>query len=877
MAKASFPGALQLGAKIGKYEIRAQVAVGGMAVIYQGYDPTLNRLGAVKQIAPHLAQDPRFVERFRAEAQTLARLSSSQANIVSVYELIEQDGQLFLVMEYVEGTTLRALMDRGPIALQTGLGILLSTALGLRAMHAQGIVHRDLSPANLMIARDGALKIADFGLIGHSGGKTSLPMGTTKYMAPEMFAGGTVDPRADLYSLGLIAYEMFAGREKFDATFADVLRDEKAQQVRWMHWHSNPSLTAPPLKDLQPGIPPLVSKIVERMMEKDPARRFASADQIIRWLRRIFVMHVQGKSVSVTESENLEKEMDADTGSTAASAAAAPAAAAPSRPGAAPSAPDAPAAAPASTAEKTAPIPVPKWTWQRATFWASVLGGPLVILAAVLLIWDHHKTNDAIHARRDRERVAESLFKDDKFKEAAEAYAAIAADYRNVPAVAVPALQNEWLSRAEAALAADDLEAARAALGKSETQGLDTRRADEFRKKLEKKEALKQGFAEVDRFLAAGDFDSAIQLLTSLQQAYDLDTSTRIEEIMNRKTLKEYTDLVKRADNYMASSSFQEAETLYRRAQEIQDTAEVRDRLETIKKRVAYATCFGRAEKAAAAAKWTEAIKDYEAALEIQPSPELEAKLKGAKVQALLVKAAAFEKGNLRKEAIAAYAEVLGIDPQQPVALAKVKLAGAQEKRDTFIRQGDDSMAKKAYKEAVTSYQSALPLIDAADAPLKARVEAQIKEAKYQDALATGRAAEARGNWDAAHDAYVAAQDVLDTTEIKNALTQLETARQYAKHLTIGKELLAQFRYVPALKEFDLARGVRDTEEVRELTRETNYQRYLVQAKGLIRDLKYSQAKAVLGVARNYANEAQKIEVDALVAACEKALEGGGK
>ena len=309
-----FTGSLKPGVKLGKYEVREQIGTGGMAVIYKAHDAMLDRFVAIKQIAPHLAQDERFVERFRTEAQTLAKLSSSQANIVSVYELIQQDGQLFLIMELVEGTTLRALMDRGPVPLQTALGVLLSTALGLKAMHTQGIVHRDLTPANIMMAKDGALKITDFGLIGHSGGKTSLPMGTTKYMAPEMFTGAPVDARADLYSLGMIAYEMLVGPEKYGEAFRDVLRDEKAQQVRWMHWHSNPTLKPTPLRDLQPGVPPLVAKIIERMMDKDPTRRFATADQIVRWLRRIFVMHVQGKSISATDSESMEKEMEAEAG-----------------------------------------------------------------------------------------------------------------------------------------------------------------------------------------------------------------------------------------------------------------------------------------------------------------------------------------------------------------------------------------------------------------------------------------------------------------------------------------------------------------------------------------------------------------------------------
>ncbi len=867
MAKTAFPGALQTGAKIGKYEVREQVAAGGMAIIYKGHDPSLDRMVAIKQIAPHLAQDARFVERFRAEAQTLARLSSSQANIVSVYELIEQDSQLFLVMEYVEGTTLRAMMDRGPISLQTGLGVLLSTALGLRAMHAQGIVHRDLSPANIMIGQDGALKITDFGLIGHSGGKTSLPMGTTKYMAPEMFTGGTVDPRADLYSLGLIAYEMFAGREKFDATFRDVLRDDKAQQVRWMHWHSNPALLAPPLKDLQPGIPPLISKIVERMMEKDPSRRFASADQIIRWLRRIFVMHVQGKSVSVAESENLEKEMEADT----VAAGGVPAV----RGGAAAAARE--AGAPPATVEKTAPIPVPKWTWQRAAFWAATVCGPLLILASVLLIWKYHTANMERNARLDRLAAARLLFEDNKFQEAAKAYSAIAVDFQNNPSVATPALQFKFLALAEAALRADDIPAAKGHIAKAETLNIAGHWATDFRKRLNDKEGIKQGLADVEQFVKTGQFDEAIMLLSSLQKTFNVDYSSRIEEITSRKTMRDYTALLRKADEYAKQARFNEAETLYVRAQEIQSTPEVVERLATLKKRVAYAGHLARAEKAAAGNQWPEAAKEYEEAAKLQPSPELDAKLKKAKIQALHARAAALEKSGLADRAMAVYAEILSLDPQDPIATAKVALAGARKNCDAFIKAGDDAMAKGAFKEAITSYQSAQPLIDPTETPRKAKVETQLKEAQYQDAMTTGRAAEARGDWDAARTAYLAAQGINDTAEVKDALANLEITREYTQHILIGKELLAQFRYVQALKEFELAKEVRDTEDVRELIRATNYQRYLTQARGLITDKRLPEAVGVLKVARSYANETQKIEIDALIMMCEKAGQTGSE
>jgi len=716
------------------------------------------------------------------------------------------------------------------------------------------------------VGQDGALKITDFGLIGHSGGKTSLPMGTTKYMAPEMFTGGSVDPRADLYSLGFIAYEMFAGREKYEEAFRDVLRDEKAQQVRWMHWHSNSALTAPSLKDLQPGIPPLIVKIVERMMEKDPSRRFASAEQIIRWLRRIFVMHVQGKSVSVVESENLEKELEADTG-------AGVAAGVPAVRGAGMPASRQAGGAPVPAVEKTAPIPVPKWTWQRAAFWAAVLGGPLMILGSVPLVWSYHTSQVAVQRQTDREKTARLLFEDEKFEEAARAYSELAADYQNAPTVATRALTFKWLAKAEAALRADDLVAARSHIGMADKFNLDPRRSQDFYGRLDRKEAVKKGLADVDRLVKEGQYDNAMQILVALQNNFaGLDYGVRIEEIGNQKTMKEYAALIKEGDKYTASGNWPAAETLYGRAREIQETPEVMERLDMLHKRQAYATYYARAERAAAQGKWDEAGRDYEEARKIRPSPELAAKVKKARVQGLEAKAAAYEKSGLRDKAYAVYVEILSLEPQHPVASAKVELVGSQKKRDGFVKAGDEAMGKGAYKEAIASYQLAQPLIDPTETALKARVEAQVKEAQYQDYMATGHAAEEGRDWDGARTAYLAAQGVNDTAEVKDALANLEVTRDYAQRIVIGKELLAQFRYVPALKEFELAKEVRDTEEVRELIRETNYQRYLVQAKGLIKDMKYGQAIAVLRVAKGYASETQKIEIQALIDMCEKAV-----
>jgi serine/threonine protein kinase len=424
----TFTNQLQPGTKVGKYQIVSLVATGGMAMLYKAYDKTLDRYVAVKQIAPNLAADPKFVERFRREAQVLARVSQGQQNVVAVYELVEEGGGLFMIMEFVEGASLQNLLDRGAASLQTGLGILLKVALGLKAIHGQGLVHRDLKPDNIMVQPSGSVKIADFGLIGRAGGRTSLPMGTTQYMAPELFAGGAVDGRADIYSMGFIAYQMFVGPEKFRELFADVLADPQSANIRWMHWHVNPQLRAASLREAQPGVPPLVARIVERMMEKDPTRRFNNIDQIIKWLRQIFVMYVQGQSLSEQDSARLEQEVDQEIDGQPAAARAAVAA---RRDDAALVATPTGAAEPQQPL-KTAPLKRRPWHWQDYAKWGGIAVGVVILTIVGFAIRDNMKHNDLVAAAESYMKAGRSAFEEGRWADADREFRAVEDNFRQV-------------------------------------------------------------------------------------------------------------------------------------------------------------------------------------------------------------------------------------------------------------------------------------------------------------------------------------------------------------------------------------------------------------------------------------------------------------
>ncbi len=279
---------LQPGARVGKYEILGRIGAGGQAIVYKGYDALLDRHVGIKQISSHLAGDPRFLERFRKEAQILARLGGANSNIVGVHELVEDETGLYMVMEFVSGHPLKAVLDHQEhaIPVEAALEILWHIAKGLRAAHGGGIVHRDIKPANILVCRDYTAKITDFGVAAQSGEDDSMTLGTTKYMAPELFGSAKVDARSDIYSLGFVAYEMLTGRSFFRNLFADVVRDPHSENLRWMKWHADSTTSVPALAEINPKVPHAVSNVVAKMMAKDLSQRYGRIEEAMEDLRK---------------------------------------------------------------------------------------------------------------------------------------------------------------------------------------------------------------------------------------------------------------------------------------------------------------------------------------------------------------------------------------------------------------------------------------------------------------------------------------------------------------------------------------------------------------------------------------------------------------
>jgi beta-lactam-binding protein with PASTA domain/serine/threonine protein kinase len=259
----------------GRYAVTARIAHGGMATVYQATDTRLDREVALKVMHAELARDEEFVRRFIGEAKSVARLSHQ--NVVAVFDQGADGPFLYLAMEYVPGRTLKELLRaNGRFPPATALEIMAGVLDGLAAAHASGIVHRDVKPENVLVTADGRIKVADFGLAralsaaGHT--RAGLLIGTVAYVPPEQVTGGATGPRGDVYSAGVMFFELLTGRLPFTGD----------TPLSIAYQHVNTDVPAP--SAMAPGIPPAIDQLVLAATSRDPARRPADADEFLRSL-----------------------------------------------------------------------------------------------------------------------------------------------------------------------------------------------------------------------------------------------------------------------------------------------------------------------------------------------------------------------------------------------------------------------------------------------------------------------------------------------------------------------------------------------------------------------------------------------------------------
>jgi len=259
---------------LGHYDIVAELGRGGMGVVYKGHESSLNRYVAIKVLADSLAHDEAVKERFLREARSMAALNDP--HIIQIYFIGDDEGQTYFVMEFVEGESLGSMLKReGKLSVEQSAKVIYQTAMGLATAHDRGVVHRDIKPGNLMINNRGAVKIADFGiaLSNHDLSKklttTGEFVGTPGYLSPEVCLGKPVDQRSDIFSLGIVMFEMLTGRMPFtdESPLGLMLEVVKAE--------------IPDVREINADVDPEIARILDRMIAKDPAERYQNCHELM--------------------------------------------------------------------------------------------------------------------------------------------------------------------------------------------------------------------------------------------------------------------------------------------------------------------------------------------------------------------------------------------------------------------------------------------------------------------------------------------------------------------------------------------------------------------------------------------------------------------
>jgi len=297
-----------IGQTISHYKILEKLGEGGMGVVYKAQDTTLNRDVAIKFLPRQIASQSEERARFKVEAQAAAALN--HPNIATIYSIEEKDSEVFIVMEFIDGMELKEKITSGPIKQNEALEIITRIADGLKTAHNKGIVHRDIKSSNIMVTKDAQVKIMDFGLAKVKGSglvtRVSTTMGTAAYMSPEQVSGEKVDHRTDIWSLGVIFYELLTGELPFKADY----------DAAWTYVIMNKNPLKP--SELDRKIPPQLDSIIIKILEKDCDKRYSNIEELLKELKEaqtgISGTEQEGKTkaIAVLPFNNISAEQESD-------------------------------------------------------------------------------------------------------------------------------------------------------------------------------------------------------------------------------------------------------------------------------------------------------------------------------------------------------------------------------------------------------------------------------------------------------------------------------------------------------------------------------------------------------------------------------------
>ncbi|MGB0766253.1 MAG: protein kinase domain-containing protein [Phycisphaeraceae bacterium] len=837
------------GDKVDNYTIMEQVGAGGTAIVFRGHDHVLNRDVAIKQIVVtegEAGEDIR--QRALAEAQIHKRVAASDPKLLVQYiDTVNDPRGLFLITEYVDGPSLEWMLqqDNQPMDQRQALGIIAATAKALDALHQGGVVHRDLKPSNILMPREGGLKLADFGLAAIVAEQQTLDIGSVRYMSPELLQGEPATAKSDLYSLGLVAYEMLAGRENFNNAFRTILRDQRNQSMRWVKWHTNIRAKVTPLDQLVDDVPASLSELVARMMEKDPARRVGSSAELIEAIRTHFAQAGQDQ---------------------------------PAAPG-----PHAALASPnIDDASQTAAVP------QRSKL-PMILAGTLVIwLLAIggFFIWQNKERENDLARRTaaliDAIEAADVQISELQYEAAIESFTNIPSEHASMfdpnerrgrddlveagslKAQALLAAQNDdYIAAHEKAMAYQKLMQRSKSLPSGIRTNLSLRNAKDLEEEYEKRSAFQQRMNDIEAMFAAGQLDEAIVAIRELKN--DTSTNTAEKDLAKLNAFEERYKLLladERLANLLAEGRRLQAAGDYQAALDLLG-AEIEDAGEDVDPRiVALNTTLNRLvqiedreealREAEAEGSLSEILLAMRGVQELQPTQGMKQRIAVIEIQILLEEAREARNDGNADRAETILGQVLERSPQNPEAermLASLKDARMKIEAE---KVGDQYLAEGNYKDAIKQYKLALTF----GPDTTGSINAKIKDATGRLRLGESETALDAGDVTRAQELLDEAKlELGDTDAIAALQVRIDDLRDYTLLVAEGDALFAREDFGRAKPKYLAAKKIFDSEAINQKVRDCDFGIWLSECDRAIMQRDWPAAESAL-------NRAEAIKIN---------------
>jgi serine/threonine protein kinase len=816
-------GALKPGDTLGPYKILRQLGANEASVAWHAQDTGSGKEVVVRQLIPDspAARERLFLERCHREVQKHRELEGKIRRVVLLKELTDDPRGAFVITDYVSGASVEQLLGSrpDPFDLVRGLRIVHAITKVLEQVHAHDLTHGGLRPSNIILRLSGGVQVCGVGVTGLIADQEALSGGSAKYMAPELFHGVAGDATSDIYSLGMVAYEMLAGRGAFEQAFSAVLSDPRNSAMRWMKWHTNAKVEPTPLHELNPRIPVRLGDLVSRMMAKDRSKRIASAEQLLEAIQR----HFGNKAI-----DQAEVSPDAFT----------------------PSGPQISATGPGETAV----LP------QQSKVAKIIAIAAVTVLVLTIGIWVTVSTINSQSLARKRTVSSQTLADADRaytagnFNEALALYESQAQAWpQDGDTLGLHGRAGTLLAKTQIDMASGKYETALGwlqDLGRLGVAGPADRQAvKSLTDEVQRRQSFDESVVTIHEHLDAGRFAQARAVIQDTRQTglTEQETQSLVElqiQIDAQLETQQVDEALEQANSMADTGNFSGAinhlDGIAKRVQ----SPRIDDRLKTLKILEGIRAAIEKGESAERAGNLDEAVGFFEQALALSEDEELSGQVLALKSRIAVKQGRGMAEAGDNAGAREAFLTALGYDADNTEARGWLARMDVTIEKRSQVQAGRRAEASGDLLQAAGHYRGAL------EHGPDVELEADLRRVLAGAALARAELLLAAGQIDMAGVELAKANNLApNSPAVAEALRRHDLHARYLELLARGDGFAGQGRFAQAKQAYRQARDVMETEQINKRLDDTEFNHLMAQARGYIENQQWTSARGILNTA----------------------------